>query len=386
MSEAAGNGGHPALTKRKITRIFSNDESNLQPNTSSKRQRVSKACDQCRNTRAKCDGQQPTCKTCASAHKTCTFAAIPKKRGVQAGYVRSLELTLAWLLKNKSGVDEALEHLLRQRNGNGRALVTGQNTAESDSLYEQWRQSPVAKVLEMLLSGSDIPEDVWEKPNEKDEASNERFGLHSEEPTASGPADDAFMYVTSSIQSGSIDAYGEEPQEQQPLNTAALENEQPSELGTAGLIRPILHPGNMAWNEIHAYHERRQDPTAFVTNSRMGDFRIVNDTISQYPQISAPTSYGQLQNPTGDGQPLMHQSAISVPIGTAGTSQTDLNFLLDDFMDADSAHGLELEPQFMQNLGFGPDFTSTDALYEQLDPLNLAAVTSTDMQSFFADS
>jgi hypothetical protein len=49
-----------------------------------KRVRVSRACDQCRAGREKCDGGQPACHTCESQHRVCSYNEQPKKRGTVA--------------------------------------------------------------------------------------------------------------------------------------------------------------------------------------------------------------------------------------------------------------------------------------------------------------
>lgn len=48
-----------------------------------KRSRVSRACDQCRASREKCDGAQPNCQTCALQRRPCSYNEMPKKRGIQ---------------------------------------------------------------------------------------------------------------------------------------------------------------------------------------------------------------------------------------------------------------------------------------------------------------
>ncbi|KAL9087874.1 MAG: hypothetical protein Q9165_006436 [Trypethelium subeluteriae] len=187
MSEAVNLGTRQSQSKRKISRVSDTGEHGLDPSDSTKRQRVSRACDQCRNIRAKCDGGQPTCKTCSSAGRTCTYAITPKKRGIQAGYVRSLELTLAWLLTNNTGARRALQALLRQDDGQGQALVTGKNVAGADQLYDQWRQSAVLKGLELLLSDQKIPDELWETLDEEQIAGDETSGLQCDSAFAPGP-------------------------------------------------------------------------------------------------------------------------------------------------------------------------------------------------------
>ncbi|KAI8370766.1 fungal-specific transcription factor domain-containing protein [Choanephora cucurbitarum] len=56
-----------------------------------KRQRVSKACEQCRRKKVKCDGAQAVCSNCASANLPCTYKESTKKRGPPKGYIEAIE-------------------------------------------------------------------------------------------------------------------------------------------------------------------------------------------------------------------------------------------------------------------------------------------------------
>jgi hypothetical protein len=55
------------------------------------RKRVSQACDRCRSRKDKCDGKKPTCSTCLTNGRECSYDANVKKRGLPEGYVRGLE-------------------------------------------------------------------------------------------------------------------------------------------------------------------------------------------------------------------------------------------------------------------------------------------------------
>ncbi|GME63978.1 hypothetical protein GTA08_BOTSDO05772 [Neofusicoccum parvum] len=126
-----------------------------------KRQRVSRACDQCRTAREKCDGIQPICFTCASSNRDCTYTANPKKRGIQPGYIRTLELALAWTFGNVPGSEDALVQMLAQPEG--RSLLSGKDTEGSYTLHRKWRKSAFCKDIDRVLSGAD-PVSVGEKP------------------------------------------------------------------------------------------------------------------------------------------------------------------------------------------------------------------------------
>ncbi|KAF1816753.1 hypothetical protein P152DRAFT_454995 [Eremomyces bilateralis CBS 781.70] len=122
-----------------------------------KRQRVSRACDQCRNAREKCDGgANPRCQTCEVSNRPCTYTANPKKRGIQPGYIRSLELSLAWIFADDPSKEEALREVIQTDIG-VQGLITGKDSKGSCRLHKRWRKSLVRKRLETLLSSPENP-------------------------------------------------------------------------------------------------------------------------------------------------------------------------------------------------------------------------------------
>ncbi|KAI8623248.1 hypothetical protein F5Y19DRAFT_459246 [Xylariaceae sp. FL1651] len=124
--------------------------------TTPKRRRVSRACDQCRAAREKCDGIQPLCFPCASQNRSCSWEEPKKKRGVQTGYIRTLEVALGWIFDKFPESEEALHGLLTHEGGQGRLLLAGRDsTSTGTRLYRRWRRSTVHTEIERVLSGSD---------------------------------------------------------------------------------------------------------------------------------------------------------------------------------------------------------------------------------------
>ncbi|KAK7983443.1 hypothetical protein PG989_010845 [Apiospora arundinis] len=130
-----------------------------------KRQRVSRACDQCRSAREKCDGIQPLCFPCASQNRSCTWEEPKKKRGVQTGYIRTLELALGWVFDKIPGSEEALHAMLTHEGGQGRSLLVGKDSGSGSRLHRRWRKSNVHKEIERVLSGGDVLDPKTEKPS-----------------------------------------------------------------------------------------------------------------------------------------------------------------------------------------------------------------------------
>ncbi|KAI3319300.1 hypothetical protein HD806DRAFT_539335 [Xylariaceae sp. AK1471] len=123
--------------------------------TAPKRRRVSRACDQCRAAREKCDGIQPLCFPCASQNRSCSWEEPKKKRGVQTGYIRTLEIALGWIFDKIPESEEALHGLLTHEGGQGRLLLAGKHsTSTGTRLHRRWRKSTVHAEIERVLSGS----------------------------------------------------------------------------------------------------------------------------------------------------------------------------------------------------------------------------------------
>ncbi|KAL1889571.1 hypothetical protein Sste5346_008820 [Sporothrix stenoceras] len=132
-----------------------------------KRQRVSRACDQCRAMREKCDGAQPQCSSCVSQQRACTYKTSPKKRGVQTGYIRTLELTLSSLLDEVPGCADALDGLFGRHGGDAAqrlfnpeaSAASGTSTQQQQKdlerhnrLHRRWHKSRARREINRLLS------------------------------------------------------------------------------------------------------------------------------------------------------------------------------------------------------------------------------------------
>ncbi|PSR97204.1 hypothetical protein BD289DRAFT_426250 [Coniella lustricola] len=154
-----------------------------------KRQRVSRACDQCRAAREKCDGIQPLCFPCVSQNRACTYAANPKKRGVQTGYIKTLEVALAWLFDKVPGCEDALETLLLHEGGQGQNLLVGKDSHKANRLHKTWRRSKVHKEIDRILSGGLVSQSRADKssPSDDGDSDNDQSETASRTLPASTP-------------------------------------------------------------------------------------------------------------------------------------------------------------------------------------------------------
>lgn len=128
-----------------------------------KRLRVSRACDQCRRRKDKCDGRQPICQPCSNIKRVCTYNMFTKKRGLPTGYVRSIEILLGLVFRHVEG-SEALVSMLLDTNSNvtdpkALSLLTVEDKPRTESLAEHWRKSMIAKQIELLLPTAESLED-----------------------------------------------------------------------------------------------------------------------------------------------------------------------------------------------------------------------------------
>ncbi|KAI1070147.1 hypothetical protein LB507_007944 [Fusarium sp. FIESC RH6] len=123
-----------------------------------KRQRVSLACDSCRTAREKCDGARPHCGTCTAQNRPCSYTPASRKRGVQTGYLRTIELSLAWLFEQVPGCEGALHQLLTQDDGAEGTRILATKDKANHRLYRRWNKSRVHKDIGRLLSDEKTPQ------------------------------------------------------------------------------------------------------------------------------------------------------------------------------------------------------------------------------------
>jgi Fungal specific transcription factor domain/Fungal Zn(2)-Cys(6) binuclear cluster domain len=151
-----------------------------------KRQRVSRACDRCRVARQKCDGERPTCGACDSANIECTYAAGSRRRGIQSGYIRTIELALSWCVFNVPGCEDSLKTLLHSENG--RRLLTNAEEDTSTRMHRRWRKTVISKRIDRLLSSPQPDENAEEdEDGEERQATSDSAGLEIDFENIIGP-------------------------------------------------------------------------------------------------------------------------------------------------------------------------------------------------------
>jgi hypothetical protein len=112
--------------------------------------------DQCRASREKCDGTQPTCHTCTSQRRGCTYHEQPKKRGIQPNYIRTLELIIAWLLRaSPNGENKLAAHLCAVEDPIHRT-ISAKDSNGAETLHQRWRNSIICRQIDQMLSGASI--------------------------------------------------------------------------------------------------------------------------------------------------------------------------------------------------------------------------------------
>lgn len=124
-----------------------------------KRQRVTQACHRCRCKKYKCDSERPSCSTCRSSNSECTYGTVAKRRGLQSGYVRAVEILWGLILKKVNGSQTVINYLLGDlhniiNSGSNDADTNGNVVHRADDLLECWKNSGVPSAIEMMLDGT----------------------------------------------------------------------------------------------------------------------------------------------------------------------------------------------------------------------------------------
>lgn len=141
----------------------------------SKRQRICRACDQCRRRKSKCDGEQPVCRICQAAGRNCSYENGGGRRGLPTGYVRGLETALGLVFQHVPSSEKDLLELLRER----------PSAASRNRAVDRWRKSKVATVLSQAPPAG--PGDVSAEENIDDDGDwvvDEKHNAPSAEETA----------------------------------------------------------------------------------------------------------------------------------------------------------------------------------------------------------
>ncbi|CAO3646166.1 unnamed protein product [Mucor hiemalis] len=108
------------------------------PEEAHKRQRVSKACEQCRRKKVKCDGVQAVCSNCMSLGLQCTYKESTKKRGPPKGYIEAIEGKLHRL-------EALLGSITQEDDPRSQAILAELNSPLETAYGELVRPKPVLK-------------------------------------------------------------------------------------------------------------------------------------------------------------------------------------------------------------------------------------------------
>ncbi|PMD29204.1 hypothetical protein L207DRAFT_504347 [Hyaloscypha variabilis F] len=156
-------------TEDSITVDMSDTEHAIRPRKRARpqqRQRVSRACDQCRVGKLKCDGAHPRCCTCTDTGKPCSYDGTSRRRGLKTGYVRALECLWGLVFQNVAESEVVVQELLDAK--------LGQVLSGDGSSLEYWRSSQIPQKIEKLLSGTEASEEDIEDTGKATELVEER--------------------------------------------------------------------------------------------------------------------------------------------------------------------------------------------------------------------
>ncbi|KAG5985051.1 hypothetical protein E4U55_001792 [Claviceps digitariae] len=164
------------MPQKRQARGTTTSLNDLGDNGKPKKRRVSLACDACRAAREKCDGARPRCGTCMALDRPCSYTPATKKRGVQTGYLRTIELSLAWLFDQIPESEHALFRLLAQpASGREARALLGKGSA-GHYLQKVWNETRIRKAIDTLLADTQtVPSDSSD--NEQVAAKSDRPGF-----------------------------------------------------------------------------------------------------------------------------------------------------------------------------------------------------------------
>jgi len=142
---------------RLATKPSSCKWSNTSPDavSAASRQRVSQACDKCRNRKEKCDGRKPKCSACVKRKQPCSYDPSVKKRGLREGYVRHLE-GYTQTLEGYVGDLEITCSLLMQREQRFRPSIPEEEHSCKDELLNAWVDQRISGRLRNMWRQSEL--------------------------------------------------------------------------------------------------------------------------------------------------------------------------------------------------------------------------------------
>ncbi|KAG1141523.1 hypothetical protein G6F37_009264 [Rhizopus arrhizus] len=149
-----------------------------------KRQRVSKACEQCRKKKVKCDGTSPLCTNCISLGIQCSYKESTKKRGPPKGYIEAIEGRLHRL-------EALLGSIVQEDDPRSQAILAELNAPLETAYGELVRPRPMRRETlseedERLMIKQDLNDDSPLSFTKSDELNNNEDANNSDNIDESG--------------------------------------------------------------------------------------------------------------------------------------------------------------------------------------------------------
>lgn len=119
-----------------------------------KRQRSTQACHRCRRKKYKCNSVRPVCSACSASNSECTYGLVVKRRGLQPGYVKAIEVLWGLVFRKVDGSQIVVRELLNKLSAILNSTSSDSNGGESaDEYLEGWKTSGVPAAIELMLDG-----------------------------------------------------------------------------------------------------------------------------------------------------------------------------------------------------------------------------------------
>ena len=205
--------------------------------------RTTRACDQCRAQKRRCDSAHP-CHPCTKASLDCNYGAPVRKRGFPTGYVRIIEGLWSLVFRAVPGSQETALQLLRnsqiEYDDEGKATLINGYFGAKGSARKVWVNSSLRHEIEKLA----LELEDEEKSGTNVARNLSKSALAEDEPMSSSGSNFAAWAITDDILRDEDSCRHKDSHVNSPLETSA-----PLE---AHLKRPVSLPSD-AWKLIDIY-------------------------------------------------------------------------------------------------------------------------------------
>ncbi|KAF8240532.1 hypothetical protein L208DRAFT_1427978 [Tricholoma matsutake] len=255
---------------------WTNDDDDEVPPEKHVRRRSSKACDQCRKSKCKCERSAPgdPCKSCIMIGTTCTFLGPSRKRGPPKGYI------------------DAIEARLHQTEALLGIIIAAKDTRAQSLLHDISKDSLAKEIINRVdnspygVKGRKPPDDPPNSAKSRTAAGSGSESSRSSQKqvdlTATHPSNE-WQDRVSALLHDPDSGYGTADQLQIPQHQQRLRPQQSEPALKSSYLRPRSHA------HAHAHTHPRTHPSHSNTLSHRPVLRVDLDSTLPLPQPISPS-------------------------------------------------------------------------------------------------